>query len=115
MNRRNFFKVVTGFVAGVLIPKAKAKDKLMCGGQNGTLCPRCKFNYKTRLEFNSGELSSELQSQIDAGKDRWRFYINGKEIDSSRAVDKSGCLHWPFKGAKHGEICTAQTPTIIMI
>lgn len=53
MNRRNFFKAVTGFVAGVVATSAKAKDKkdkkdkLECGGQNGTLCPRCKFNYPT--------------------------------------------------------------------
>ena len=49
MNRRNFFKVVTGFVAGAVatvMPKAKSKEKLICGGQNGTLCPRCKFNVK---------------------------------------------------------------------
>ena len=79
MNRRSFFKIVTGFLAGIFLPKAKAKDwdvevapydgrgnsdnveivfddglgnaskakaedKLMCGGQNGTLCPRCRYN-----------------------------------------------------------------------
>ncbi len=61
MNRRNFFKVVTGFTAGVyaaFIPNSKSigasnglahlegekVDILKCGGQNGTLCPRCKSN-----------------------------------------------------------------------
>ena len=67
MNRRNFFKVVTGFVVGIFAAKkSKADvtifpteeqamkvsrdiygdpDKLYCRGKNGTLCPRCKFNY----------------------------------------------------------------------
>lgn len=47
MNRRNFFKVVTGFVAGIFATSAKSKPQpkaLTCGGKNGTLCPRCKFN-----------------------------------------------------------------------
>lgn len=94
MNRRNFFKTVTGFIAGVFAaPKSKAEDKLMCGGQNGTLCPRCKFNVvgskrsgtrlatkeeiilfqknahpMYRLEFNSGEISQTLQSRCDINK-----------------------------------------------
>ena len=89
MNRRNFFKVVTGFVAGIFASSVEGKkfstedfggwnpkdgwsagidpesewvkhgqraldfqkalnevvkEKLVCYGQNGTLCPRCKFN-----------------------------------------------------------------------
>ena len=65
MNRRSFFKVVTGFVVGIVtVGSAKEKPKLrdfdahlvlgddfdekdLCGGQSGTLCPRCKFNYPT--------------------------------------------------------------------
>ena len=89
MNRRNFFKAVTGFVAGIFATSVEGKkfntedfggwnpkdgwsagidpesewvkhgqraldfqkalnevvkEKLVCNGQNGTLCPRCKFN-----------------------------------------------------------------------
>ena len=49
MNRRSFFKLVTGFVAGVFGVSAKPKSQpktLTCGGKGGTLCPRCKFNCK---------------------------------------------------------------------
>ncbi|MCK5016952.1 MAG: hypothetical protein KAS32_07750 [Candidatus Peribacteraceae bacterium] len=85
MNRRSFFKVVTGFVAGIFATSVEGKkfntkdfggwhpkdgwqarkvsqdiygdpDILRkrsgtkyigeCSGQNGTLCPRCKFNTK---------------------------------------------------------------------
>lgn len=45
MNRRNFFKTATGFIAGVFAG-TKSSEKDLCGGQNGTLCPRCKFNNK---------------------------------------------------------------------
>ena len=71
MNRRSFFKAVTGFVVGIFATSAKSKEDfpipadplkdkfvlnhmhveewakqkyLTCGGKNGTLCPRCKFN-----------------------------------------------------------------------
>ena len=57
MNRRNFFKVVTGFVAGIFVGSAKSEPKaLICSGKNGTLCPRCKFNYpepSTTIDPNS--------------------------------------------------------------
>lgn len=36
------------------------KDKLKCYGQNGTLCPRCKFNYPTLKEVMDAE---ELKRQ----------------------------------------------------
>ena len=76
MNRRSFFKAVTGFVVGVFAAKkSKADvtifpteeqarkvsldiygdpDKLYCRGKNGTLCPRCSFNCKsTAIDPNS--------------------------------------------------------------
>ena len=79
MNRRNFFKVVTGFVAGIFATSVEGKkrsgtryvspssnyihiccvadlndEKLVCYGKNGTLCPRCKFNCKsTDIDPNS--------------------------------------------------------------
>ena len=56
MNRRNFFKTVTSFVAGVFAGSVKAKDRLKCGGQNGTLCPRCKFN-KDRTSMPAEEFN----------------------------------------------------------
>ena len=56
MNRRNFFKVVTGFVAGIFATNTvKAKPKaLTCRGKSGTLCPRCKFNCKSICRPKSG-------------------------------------------------------------
>lgn len=77
MKRRDFFKVISGFVAGIFATSAIAKEKpkltvamlqkakkelgaknnqcewngrLKCGGQNGTLCSRCKYNRKEPVE-----------------------------------------------------------------
>ena len=58
MKRRNFFKVITGFLVGVVGISTKAKSQtkvLSCYGKNGTLCSRCKFDYKL------GNLSKYLQ------------------------------------------------------
>ena len=63
MNRRSFFKVVTGFVAGVVGASAKSNPQpktLTCGGKNGTLCPRCKFN-----DCHFPNYCSEVSTSID--------------------------------------------------
>ncbi len=44
----------------------------------------------------------------------WKFYINGKEIDSNRAIDENGCLSLPFQGAKKRDVCTAKSPKIFL-
>lgn len=43
----------------------------------------------------------------------WRFYINNKEVDSSRAFNEDGCLRWPFDGAKKGDVCMVKSPKIL--
>lgn len=109
MNRRNFFKTVTGFVAGVVVLPSKAKNiftyKEIIGKDiPGTLSKRSGTRLATKEDI-------EALKRGDC-KYGWKFYINGKEVDGSRAVDKLGCLRWPFKGAKHGDMCKAQSPTI---
>lgn len=120
MNRRNFFKGVTGFIAGVLVaPKAKAKDKLMCGGQNGTLCPRCKFNKYPTLDeicknpnpkFHTGNrvrisaTMPESMSHFAKGKDATVLYSSftqdgngikgGTKIIYALEIDGIGACSW---------------------
>lgn len=50
MNRRNFFKTVSITLAGILLTlktkrilKCKWNGAMKCGGQNNTLCFRCKY------------------------------------------------------------------------
>ena len=96
MNRRSFFKVVTGFIAGIFATSGKKRSgtKLICGGKNGTLCPRCKFNTKwidvrdygfafaesnqyhddleiaiKRVNINPKDDSKMIQEAIDLAKD----------------------------------------------
>lgn len=96
MDRRSFFKKVGMALAGVFALPSKVKGNkpsLKCGGQNGTLCPRCKYNeapltwplgcksfreelekirimqaQRTRLEFNCGEIPSLLESRVNIEK-----------------------------------------------
>lgn len=77
MNRRNFFKTVTGFIAGVCVSSTKTKAKnnlgfqcewngrLKCGGQNGTLCPRCKYNRKEKPKLTMAMLQ-KARKDLDA-------------------------------------------------
>ena len=51
MNRRGFFKTVSMTLVGILfVLKTKRVLKcnwwgvIECGGQNGTLCPQCKYS-----------------------------------------------------------------------
>lgn len=80
MNRRNFFKAVTGFVAGIFTGSAKSEPKaLTCGGKNSTLFPRCKFNGETSTSIDpNSEWAKkepltlaklrEIQEQLEAQK-----------------------------------------------
>ena len=101
MNRRNFFKVITGFVAGVFAAKkSKADvtifpteeqarkvsqdiygdpDKLYCRGKNGTLCPKCKFNYPSVSEANVAA-PKRLDDLADPTKEY--FKVMAKELPS---------------------------------
>ena len=88
MNRRSFFKVVTGFVAGmvaVAIPKAKSKEKLLCYGQNGTLCQgcgrtRCSFNYPTLDELIKAKEANPLEGYYQFIWDDEYDLFTGKKI-----------------------------------
>ena len=95
MNRRSFFKVVTGFVAGIFATSAKEKSQLTVA----------------MLKKAKNEL---VAAQKKVEDNCWKFYINGKEIDSSRAVDELSVLHFPFQGAKKGDLCTFKSPKIFV-
>ena len=105
MNRRNFFKTVTGFVAGVFVaPKAKAKDKLMCGGQNGTLCPRCKFNMDKILAVpKAKENLRDFDAHLVLGDD---FDEVDLMVTKENPWDKLGCKDC-FRGCGQWDICMA--------
>jgi hypothetical protein len=76
MNRRNFFKAVTGFVAGVFASTAKSKEKPkdLCGGQNGTLCPRCKFNDERSQLGQLPEIDDGLKDAFCYGGKLFRVF-----------------------------------------
>ena len=59
-------------------------------------------------------LPDEFKPMAKERHSGWKFYVNGKEVDSGRAVDKLGALHWPFQGAKEGDLCTAKSPKVVM-
>jgi len=79
MNRRSFFKAVTGFVAGMVASTKKSKD--LCGGQNGTLCPRCKYNGEssTGTVLNSKNLlllNRMERLRIESAEGYKRYYVH---------------------------------------
>ena len=90
MNRRSFFKSVFAGIFGISICEG-------CGWEPIKEKTHCWVGY--------------TEGSTDA---TWTFYINGEEIDSSKAVDNYGVLHWPFKGSRTGDICTAEGPKIYM-
>lgn len=135
MNRRNFFKTVTGFVAGVfalVVPKAVGSKRsgtkfiynTRCNCpeqrliQNGdrviVVCPNHEpyFLYPDDeiAEIYSYRTGEKISSPEATGG--WKFYINNKEIDSSRAVNENGCLHWPFQGSEIGDLCEVKSPSL---
>ena len=96
MNRRNFLKSVTGFVAGVVaafVPKAKADDEV----------GKTLFTVSNTIPDKLFERRSDVVC---------KFYINGEEVDVNRVVDEYGALHWPFKGAKKGDLCEVRSPAL---
>lgn len=148
MNRRNFFKTVAGFIAGVCaacVPKTKAKlrdydahlvlgddfdevdlfdseeapwDKLGCKD-----CFRecgqwdiCMATLRKRVKENDAKKEAKryVKATVEYNKQFWRFYINGKEVDSKRAVDELETLHFPFRGAKKRDVCTMKSPKIFI-
>ena len=106
MNRRGFFKTVAGFVAGIFVVGKASEGKLM------TKVLETKQRYEAlvkNIDANEKRVLAQGRKKEAFG---WKFYINSEEIDSNRAVDKYGSLRWPFKGAKHGDMCKAQSPTV---
>ncbi len=111
MNRRNFFKTVTGFVAGIFAAALPSKAKNIFTYKEiigkdipGTLSKRSGTRLATKEDI-------EALKRGDC-KYGWKFYINDKEVDGSRAVDEFGCLRFPFEGAKHRDMCKAQSPNL---
>ncbi len=101
--------------------KCMWRGKLKCGGQNGTLCFRCRYGGRDNSDdieiigakCSGTQLATKKEIETLGRRDwRWRFYINGKEVDVSRAVDEYGALRWPFQGTKKGDLCTAKSPTL---
>ncbi len=50
----------------------------------------------------------------EVGDSTWKFYINGKEIDGSRAVGEYGVIHMWFEGAKDGDVCKMVSPRMFL-
>lgn len=104
MKRRDFFKYSIGGILGGLVAllwPEKVKTEAT------------KYNPVLSAEWwveNSGDWQHTTVTV--SGNNRWRFYINGKEVDSSRVVDENGVLHWPFQGSKQGDICIAKSPKL---
>jgi hypothetical protein len=111
MNRRNFFKTVTGFVAGVYaacVPKAKADVMVFPTEEKARDFSDKRLRPKLRdfdVHFVLGDDFDEADLLEPKKESVWRFYVNGKEVDSKRAVDELGALHFPFPGAGRGDVC----------
>lgn len=96
MKRRDFLKYLSG------IPFV---GSLFATGQSGA----SEGQRECGLDRLEGEMVFICEPK-PTGTHGWRFYINDEEIDGSRAVDEHGALHWPFQGAKDGDLCTARSP-----
>ena len=79
MNRRNFFKVVTGFVAGIFaVPKAKAK----VSDEKIDLTREMYANSINDMERDADKLSSEIiqaNAELD-GKIKLELRLGCKEL-----------------------------------
>lgn len=95
MLRRDFLKYLSA------IPFVGA---LFSQGESGA-CEGQRERPSTGIDPNS-----EWVKQCEDSTDCWRFYINDEEVDVNRAVDEYGALHWPFQGAKDGDLCSARSP-----
>lgn len=88
MNRRSFMKAVSGALAGVIALPSKVKDNqlapkakgaLKCGGQNGSLCPRCKFNCKgcsTGIDSNSDWSKQTIKFRTYVQSPNYRMFFD---------------------------------------
>ncbi len=141
MNRRSFFKMLTGFAGGVFavfVPKAKADKPVrivqsmkavildsdavikMEVPDTEFICnARCNCLRQYLREVDGRVMvSCEHHPPYYINEDGtnsdcvWKFYINGEEVDSSRAVNENGGITWPFQGAKKGDLCMAKSPML---
>ncbi len=97
MKRRDFFKYSFSGILGILL----CPGKLFGSGWSGTQPATSKeFRYlKEEYPFVSVEFN-------------WKFYINGKEVDSGEAIGLDGSISWPFQGSQEGDLCMAESPFI---
>jgi len=113
MKRRNFLKKMLAglpFLGGLLTlgeSATKTADKSGASGGQPKI-DKSSYNY-VRECLRCHHFCFTKTPESPSG---WRFYINGEEVDVSRAVDEHGALHWPFQGAKEGDLCTAKSPYI---
>ncbi len=149
MNRRSFFKILTGFAAGIVAAFAPSKAKELTVADIAKARDILKANERTgdilvpanpdalREWHKSTPMDFVIQDERDLLKpahyedcspvkrsgqwthiagtysdNTWKFYVNGEEVDSSRAVDENGGITWPFQGAKKGDLCMAKSPML---
>ena len=102
MNRRLFLKAlaVSPIVPSVLCAKEKSQLTLA-------------MLRKAHDELKALECDDEtIWIPVDADSMVWKFYINDKEVDSSRAWGEKGGLHFPFDGARQGDECRMVSPRV---
>lgn len=125
MNRRNFFKAVTGFVAGVFATSVKGRTiRKPKSGPPGPTTTTMGYTdmfqnswdkarketteeFMERLRIEAAEKAANPPIVIN--NDDWTFYINGKEVDNKRAIDELGALYFPFQGAKKEDVCAIKS------
>lgn len=115
MNRRIFFKTITGFAAGIYAAFAPGKRKFSENPAVRMSMGAIRFDPDAviKVEVPIEKRSDQWTHTACTCSDNvWRFYINGKEIDSSRAVNEHGGISWPFQGAIKGDLCIAKSPTV---
>ena len=117
MNRRSFFKVVTGYVAGVFATSVEGKkrpgtrlatqgdfqkalnevveEKLKCDGLNGTLCPRRKFSNYTYDSCCQWPIYCKRKGWIDARVYGVTGYDDTKAIQEAIDLAKDGGAVYP--------------------
>lgn len=112
MNRRSFLTalVLSPIVPNVLLAKEKWTFITAAyngkGNSDGLEIYGSKYTGPT---FSCNSVRHTFSSSV------WKFYINGKEIESDRAVDERGTLCWPFRGSRKGDLCTAKSPVVGLV
>lgn len=123
IGRRTFLQnIVTSLYAciGCLIGTKATKKVLDCIDSEPAEVISRRSGTKFIAEIPSEDAKMQKVSQdiygtpdmLEHRNNMWHFYINGVEVESSRAIDEHGCLRMPFKGAKPGDICAAWSPVI---